>query len=471
MHFSRWSTLGASAAIALAVPTVALADRPGTPNGESAHICNSLNDLPQVCVVFNNTATEEVRFDVDFTVDGVSVTGAHEDRNTSPDHRPEATDLQKRPDFKPNCHGNDPRVQYCPAYEAAQHWIPNYRSDAVGAFMYGRGKPTEGRTGDKDDNDEVIRPEGFRVIGLDYGVTYCFRFKARRTSDDMVSEIWSNWACATTPAAPPPKPGPPTNVTTWFTPGGKDWRTEPPRVVIKWDPGENAGRYFVDKSPTLTAPPQEHEYSTVKMATDNKREAYDSPTSETLDNPGNPDIVYRVCAINISGFACVARSTHVFPPGTVQKPSHPIDVTIPTQASQDTNRPVPTTLPATNADQVGRPSGGFGTGMASAGGQDRVRSTACAAGYVWRVARAEDLVCVTPGARGRIRQENTNGPRHVNPAGAYGPNTCDAGYVWRDAFDGDVVCVTPEGRALARQENAEAVSHLADQGEVFRAPH
>jgi hypothetical protein len=85
----------------------------------------------------------------------------------------------------------------------------------------------------------------------------------------------------------------------------------------------------------------------------------------------------------------------------------------------------------------------------------------CAAGFVWRAARPEDLVCVTPEARARTAQENASAKDHVDPAGAYGPNTCVSGYVWRNAFDGDVVCVTPQVRDLVLEENRLGPSRLA----------
>lgn len=88
-------------------------------------------------------------------------------------------------------------------------------------------------------------------------------------------------------------------------------------------------------------------------------------------------------------------------------------------------------------------------------------STACKPGFVWREARPTDLVCVTPEARTRTAQENAEASSHVDPAGAYGPNTCVSGYVWREAFEGDAVCVTPAIRDVVRKENAEAASHRA----------
>jgi hypothetical protein len=86
----------------------------------------------------------------------------------------------------------------------------------------------------------------------------------------------------------------------------------------------------------------------------------------------------------------------------------------------------------------------------------------CAVGFVWRVARPSDLVCVTPDSRARIAEENRTAAARVQPGGgAYGPNTCRSGYVWREAFSGDLVCVTPQIRALVAQENQLGASRLA----------
>ncbi len=81
------------------------------------------------------------------------------------------------------------------------------------------------------------------------------------------------------------------------------------------------------------------------------------------------------------------------------------------------------------------------------------KSAKCKPGYVWRVIRPDDLVCVTPPARALAAKENADGANHVDPAGAYGPNTCVAGYVWRAAFSGDAVCVLPWARDRATGEN------------------
>lgn len=83
----------------------------------------------------------------------------------------------------------------------------------------------------------------------------------------------------------------------------------------------------------------------------------------------------------------------------------------------------------------------------------------CKPGFVKRLTRAEDDVCVTPEAHDRILQENSEGAYYVDPNGSYGPTSCITGYVWRDAYNGDGVCVTPEARETAKQENLNSNSN------------
>jgi hypothetical protein len=85
----------------------------------------------------------------------------------------------------------------------------------------------------------------------------------------------------------------------------------------------------------------------------------------------------------------------------------------------------------------------------------------CLTGYVWRMARENDFVCVVPEARELAAQENRVAPQRWNPAGAYGPKSCISGFVWREAFKEDTVCVTPERREAVREENRLAASRRA----------
>ncbi len=88
---------------------------------------------------------------------------------------------------------------------------------------------------------------------------------------------------------------------------------------------------------------------------------------------------------------------------------------------------------------------------------------ACKPGYVWRLARPEDLVCVTPKARERTKLENADAPDY---AAVDGSNNCrqrpeDPPYVLRNAFPGDQVCVTLGASWLVRDENRAAASNRA----------
>ncbi|WP_067181357.1 hypothetical protein [Microtetraspora niveoalba] len=93
----------------------------------------------------------------------------------------------------------------------------------------------------------------------------------------------------------------------------------------------------------------------------------------------------------------------------------------------------------------------IGAAPASAATPDPGPET-CLQGYVWRVARPSDLVCVTPEVRTRTAEENrTKAARWTD--GAYGPHTCVTGFVWREAFTGDDVCVAPEVRTQTLADN------------------
>jgi hypothetical protein len=83
--------------------------------------------------------------------------------------------------------------------------------------------------------------------------------------------------------------------------------------------------------------------------------------------------------------------------------------------------------------------------------------TRCLQGYVWREARAGDVVCVLPSTRSQAWYDNSvAASRWVN--GPYGPHTCIQGYVWREAFVGDDVCVTGANRSLAAYDNTQAAA-------------
>jgi hypothetical protein len=85
---------------------------------------------------------------------------------------------------------------------------------------------------------------------------------------------------------------------------------------------------------------------------------------------------------------------------------------------------------------------------------------ACAYGYVHRNAFDGDLVCVESWVRDQVRDDNTVAQQRWI-SGEYGPNTCVSGFVWRAARENDLVCVTPDQRDQAASDNAQAESRMA----------
>jgi hypothetical protein len=153
-------------------------------------------------------------------------------------------------------------------------------------------------------------------------------------------------------------------------------------------------------------------------------------------NPGSSAPWYSVNRMN-----CLAREAAASPPQPAEPASKPGKVLGKKQKIDP------------NAAEVLTEQGGISAALDP--------SPNCASGYVWRVARPDDLVCVTPAARQRVAQENQAAASLVDRGGDYGKNSCIIGYVWRDAFEGDGVCVTPAARDLAAQENQQGPSRRA----------
>jgi hypothetical protein len=85
---------------------------------------------------------------------------------------------------------------------------------------------------------------------------------------------------------------------------------------------------------------------------------------------------------------------------------------------------------------------------------------ACKEGFVWREAYSGDKVCVTPATRSQAASDNAAAASRWE-VGAYGPHTCIAGFVWREATSGDDVCVTGDVRTQTSADNAAAGSRVA----------
>ena len=118
------------------------------------------------------------------------------------------------------------------------------------------------------------------------------------------------------------------------------------------------------------------------------------------------------------------------------------------------------------ASSAGGPVPSPGSGVLTGGPSNAVLAWAasqahCKPGYVPRLTRNADLVCVTSDSRAQVFAENRTAASRVQPGGgAYGPNTCMMGYVWRDAYNGDGVCVTPARRDQVHLENRLAPTRV-----------
>lgn len=85
----------------------------------------------------------------------------------------------------------------------------------------------------------------------------------------------------------------------------------------------------------------------------------------------------------------------------------------------------------------------------------------CPLPFVPRLARPEDMTCVTQASAAEVVFDNNpavQAPRRAG-TGVYGPDTCNVGWVWREAFEGDVICVTVETRARTAAENQPAYTN------------
>ncbi len=143
-------------------------DRPGTPSQEQLTVCGTPapSYRPLLCGRFDNTASEKVRVEIQMTRNGASFP-----LDTS------SITCSNMPTSR------SPNGTYTPSGE--------------------EGCYTPAQILERKDYYYV-----FRTGAVNFSTQYCVRFRARRTSDDVVSENWSNYACAQTPA-PPPKPGKP----------------------------------------------------------------------------------------------------------------------------------------------------------------------------------------------------------------------------------------------------------------------
>lgn len=304
--------------------------------------------------------------------------------------------------------------------------MPMVCGPAISA-LNGRGDYTE-RTSDRPNWGDT----GFLLVELDYGTRYCLRVRTR-DDDDMVSLRWSNWACVRTRA----RPAAPQAPTVEVTPSRRG-----DQIRVAWSGGGDVGYYRVEGRTSRPV-----NVSLVPSAFLDAERNRRLPTTNgfTLDIPWGvaadmegEAYYYRVCAVNLVRESCSEWASSLgdqLPLSErLQHGAHggPVRIPVPPGPPVRVQNPEPFV----------------------------VNAPVCRSGFVWRQARPQDTVCVSPQSRAAAAAENAGAASRVNSSGDHGRATCITGYVWREAYEGDVVCVTPERRDEVRQENQLAASRV-----------
>jgi hypothetical protein len=268
------------AGLATLTNPAAARDRPGTPNEVSVGECrldlyNKYAVTPRICVKFQNTATEEVTFAVDWMMNGE---GQSEKLS-----RHEVT---------------------CWTKDAVLH-------DCSAAVMIGQ------RSGNAFTTDRTS-PQGLIISkNLAFDTNYCFRFEAI-DEDGITSEIWSAWACVHTRPPPPPPPAP-TDVRVTLLPAesgaGVPGPGKPPRVLVEWN-ADDFGVAWYAVQRFNRGWPAPGPFPGKKLNTEHE-EIVDLDPQDLAAAPILTGLEYRVCAENVAGESCspaVSTSTTDYVP-------------------------------------------------------------------------------------------------------------------------------------------------------------
>lgn len=242
-------------ALTLTACSVTARDRPGTPNGEKAFACGDpFNQAPAMCVEVNNTASEPVKFETEVTLNGAPVEPGALGGDVECLYREmqlSAEEMKRLPYTRTPAGGYivypPPSVPYR-SCEAAQSLMSRTISFKNGKEMVPTSAIARYRTGEFNRETRLgVPPQGVRLRNVAPLSNYCFRFRTRRISDEVVSERWSNWACAQARALPAKPDAPKFSVS--FLPaswnGSSKDKPLTHRVVLRWAPSARAGFYEV----------------------------------------------------------------------------------------------------------------------------------------------------------------------------------------------------------------------------------
>lgn len=284
--FCRLALAGLVSVVSLALAAPADArDRPGTPNQEALYVCDypDPNFAPVLCGKFNNTATEVVRIEIEATRNG----------------QPYAWDANTF-----NCKNLDIKRVY--VTDPGGNLVPTGSFRPNGEICY-TPRQTYGRM--RNDPDY---PYVFETPAVAWNTQYCIRFRARTVSGSIVSEQWSNYACANVPPQPRVPDRPDFSVSfsgsqIYSLPGGpvKPGATAqiiPAKLTVS--SSSSAERAVVYRL-TLNGSQLQLWKAELGLA-----------VQRTLDIPsGQPTVAVQLCAINFSGQTCMPKTINVLAQG------------------------------------------------------------------------------------------------------------------------------------------------------------
>lgn len=244
-----------AAALTIAASGVAARDRPGTPNAEHAYACgDQFNQAPAVCVDVSNTASEPVKFETEVTLNGARVEPGALGGDVEclyREMRLSDEELKRLPYTRTPAGGYivypAPSVPYR-SCEAVQSLMSRTISFKNGKEMVPTSAIATRKTGDFDRQTRLgVPPQGIRLRNVAPLSNYCFRFRTRRVSDEVVSAQWSNWTCAQARALPAKPDAPKFSVSFRAAEWNGSSKDKPltHRVVLSWGAAARTGFYEV----------------------------------------------------------------------------------------------------------------------------------------------------------------------------------------------------------------------------------
>ncbi len=268
------------ASLAGTVVAAGARDRPGTPNNVYASVCtNDMTQAKRICAYFTNTAHEDVHIEWESTRNGAPA--ALDALYCAPDAK-EMTRIACFTSAATTLHANS----------TSNGPFNEYKTYATNVTY------------------------GMMTADVDFGATYCLRFRTRRISDQVVSELWSAWACTATPPKPP-LPGQPKFEVTYH--GSQT----PPRTANAVGQAVQPVPETMQIAPVTDSSVAEYDLtiSTVENAsslyTDVRKNSNELAPFVYKIVPGIEAVNVRVCAVNFTGKTCASQLQSISGEGAI----------------------------------------------------------------------------------------------------------------------------------------------------------